>query len=265
MLHSFFPRVALVIICIPLLSSCMKDMEIHGKCGYCMAATVGVCVGAPITLACLPVTIPVVYATDSHRGDAMLIVYYYPSMPFTTGAYYLGTTLAYPAYLCTLPFSESRFDSMPDDEKVQRLVGGMPYISKTDYEVLLMASHRKFAQSYIMAKSSAPHLFGATAYGRKSYIIDSRISDEWKAWLDAGAPAGGVAEKRFLVSYLIYKQKSLGDFRALRMVCEETGATPDDIEEFCKGHKELTGTYAKLQFWVEQHGGVNAIIKNREL
>ena len=257
-------RVLVSILCVSVFSSCMADRDIHGKCGDFMFSTLGPAVGLPAALLCLPATIPIVYATDAHREDALLIVYRYPAMPFYSGFYYIGTTLGYPAYLCALPFRARDFNAMSDDEKVRMLVGDMPYASRDDYEILLNASGREFAPPYAEGEFlSYDSVNKSFPYGRKACKAAYYISDEWKAWQESGAPAGGAPEKRFVVKYLTYDKQGSPDWRAMRLVCEEGGASPEEIEEFCKKAPGLSDK-DKLRYWIEKHGGVDAIIQDEK-
>lgn len=222
----------------------------------------GTIVGVPLSIALAPITIPIFFATglyNDHGGMTLIIL---PVIGTTYGFYYVGTTCAYPVYLCALPFRSNDFSRMTNKEKVATIIEQMPYISEEDYNVLRKASGRKLAPNYDDVFTDPYYHGDSISYGRMAHKIDYKTTEEWQSWLKAEKPAG-LAERRFTVKYL-YANMASSDFRALQIICQQTGMSLKDVDEFCKARGKVSGSNEqKLSYWIRENGGIDAILSNK--
>lgn len=221
----------------------------------------GTTVGVPLSIALAPITIPFLFVIGQQNNHGAVGLVILPAIGTAYGFYYVGTTCAYPVYLCALPFRENNFSRMTDKKKITVIIEQMPYISEEDYKVLLNASRRRLAPAYEDI-FTYPYHGDSISYGRMAHRIDNKTVDEWKSWLKEGAPVG-MAERRFTVKYL-YANMASSDFRALRIICQQTGISLKDVDEFCKAKGKKTGSNEqKLSYWIRENGGIDAILRDK--
>ena len=112
------------------------------------------------------------------------ICYFTPVNGISLSFYYLVAGITYPAYLCVLPF-EGMPSDLSDEEKTAWLVKELPYLDRSDYEMLVRLSKRDNAPAY-NDFGGGDELKYRPPFGCKPKV-KYELSADWKRWLKAKA------------------------------------------------------------------------------
>jgi len=248
-----------------------RKTEAHGKSGLILETTLSP-VGVVAALALSPVTYATAFALTggNDHGDNGFAYGILVSMPYglcTDGGYYLGASIGYPIYLCSIPFDENAPSGVSDDAKILWLIRKMPRLNERGYDALVRVSQRDFSPQY-------------ESEGKFGYkkTLPSPIVEEWRTWYVSGRP-NGLEERRFAMRYWLFDKTDtgMGAYFQNRVGCvmeKCAGETWDAVKawenERPGSAKRIARTNASLpqitswRAWVDAHGGVDAVAKAAE-
>ncbi len=244
--------------CAPMTPS--EDLELHGSCGKGFQYF-GRGLGIALDVACLPVTVFFNGKLDPAFGDYGYVAY--PGYGAEAVFYHLGAGLAYPVYLCSLPFDGSSPPSGPPEARLGHFIARLPHLDEDEYKELLSLSRRAYAPAYL----PAAHCY---SFGWRD-SIDRDIASEWRYWSGNGSPAGGLAEQKAIVRYWIFKAGDDAEGRprwlfARDLLCKAASVSEDDVYKFWKdsGNAARYGSSsAEWRYWVQMHGGLDGLFKEK--
>ena len=181
--------------------------------------------------------------------------------------YYAGAGTACPFYLVGVSLPRRvRFNRMSDSEALDRLLGRLPHVSEREYERLVEASGRRWPASYQRECIPAWHITFLCAQlprsGRRPRVTHA-VATEWSMWDEAGRPSGGAKEGAAVLRCWTGRAPRGSQ---LAIVEEILGATREEVWGYYEAHKQPPArgsTPDRWQFWIEQHGGVDALLRQR--
>ena len=152
------------------------DLYFHGKAGRIMAQG-GYYLAIPVDIVLLPITYPLSWALAEWvvgEGWAFVLV---PGGIIQTSLYAVGTGVAYPVHLVVETVPEKLcIRKMTKDQTIKYIWNQRPYISESQYQMLVSAWPRTNAPQYMLRPTYAP--FGI---GTKARLDDDVVKD-WVKW-----------------------------------------------------------------------------------
>jgi hypothetical protein len=208
----------------------------------------------------------------------LLVIPYVPGLVTQGIVYHAGAAATWPLHLAFEALPDAVWESTASDrDHVKGLEARMPYVSPRQYRRLVALSGRSYVLSYRREFEEFDVwrcLVGIPLFlwGKKPKLA-GLVCGEWRNWQTAGRPAGGEAEARFVLSDWIVRWNRGPDAsrpykpEEVRIMEDLLGASSKEVKQYW-GENAKTGEKwwerpSPWKFWVQAHGGVDAIVHER--